>query len=59
MHDQNWYVELRGAIPGTEREAGRMKNRGLYVATRQQVLLYGSAPMRLPDECEPIAACAR
>src|SRR5215203_6139874 len=35
MHDQDGHVELRGAIPGSERVARRMKTSGLRVPTRR------------------------
>jgi hypothetical protein len=35
MHDQDRHVELRGAIPGSESVARRMKNSGLHIPARQ------------------------
>src|SRR5437588_9808249 len=58
MHDQDRHLELRGAIPGSERITRRMKNSGLYVAAGQKVLLRCAAAARVPDEREPISAGA-
>src|SRR2546423_277906 len=54
MHDQDRHVELRGAIPGSESIARRMKNSGLHIPARQEVLLRGSGTARVPDEREVI-----
>ena len=58
MQDVNRHVELSGAGSRSQSIAGGVKNDGLHVASRQEVLQDGSAAAGVPDERQPIRVYA-